>query len=273
MDADSDDSDATASAFKTLRTERTDAVARVILDRPAELNTITPALLEEFASAIDTLEADNDVRCLLLSGAGDRAFSAGAELTALADDEMTTTDGVELARAGQQTFDRLDACDTPVVAAVDGVCLGGGMELAAAADLRVATAGSTFGQPEHSLGLLPGWGGTQRLPNLIGESRAKEIIFTGDHYTAAEMADYGFLTRVVDGDEFDKRAMEVAEQVAAGPPLAQKYTKRAMRAGRDDTDAGLEVEAHAFGQLLESEDFSEGVTAFQNDDDPAFTGE
>jgi len=273
MDTDNDDSDATPTGFETLRVERTDVVARVILDRPAELNTITPTLLDELATAIDTVEADNDVRCLLLSGSGDRAFSAGAELTALADDEITAIDGVELARTGQQTFGRLDACDTPVVAAIDGVCLGGGMELAAAADLRVATAGSTFGQPEHDLGLLPGWGGTQRLPNLIGESRAKEIIFTGDRYTAAEMAEYGFLTRVVDSDEFDERALAVAEQVAAGPPLAQKYTKRAMRAGRDDTDAGLEVEAHAFGQLLASEDFSEGVTAFENDDEPEFSGE
>ena len=273
MDADSDDSDATPTAFETLRIERTDAVARIILDRPAELNTITPALLDELATAIDTLDADSDVRCLLLSGAGDRAFSAGAELTALADDELTATDGVELARTGQQTFGQLDACDTPVVAAIDGFCLGGGMELATAADLRLATAESTFGQPEHNLGLLPGWGGTQRLPNLIGESRAKELIFTGDRYSAAEMAEYGFLARVVDADEFDERALAVAEQIGAGPPLAQKYTKRAMRAGRDDTDAGLEIEAHAFGQLLDTEDFSEGVTAFNNDEEAEFIGE
>jgi len=273
MGSDSDDSDATPTDFESLRIERTDAVARVILDRPAALNTITPTLLDELATAIDTLDADSDVRCLLLSGAGDRAFSAGAELSALADDELTATDGVELARTGQQTFGRLDACDTPVVAAIDGFCLGGGMELATAADLRLATAESTFGQPEHNLGLLPGWGGTQRLPNLIGESRAKELIFTGDRYSAAEMADYGFLARVVDADEFDERALAVADQVAAGPPLAQKYTKRAMRAGRDDTDAGLEVEAHAFGQLLDTEDFSEGVTAFSNDEEAEFIGE
>ncbi|TQQ79431.1 enoyl-CoA hydratase/isomerase family protein [Halonotius roseus] len=273
MESNSDDSDAIAGEFETLRTERTDDVARIILDRPDDLNTITPTLLEELSTAIDTLDADSDVRCLLLSGAGERAFSAGAELSALAADGMTATDGVELARTGQQTFGKLDACDTPVVAAIDGFCLGGGMELATAADLRIATAGSTFGQPEHNLGLLPGWGGTQRLSTLIGESRAKEIIFTGDRYPASEMADYGFLARVLDGDEaFGSAAMELAEQLAAGPPIAQKYTKRAMRAGRDDTDAGLEIEAHAFGQLLDTTDFTEGVNAFGNDEEPEFTG-
>ena len=269
-----DDSDAGSTAdCETLRIERTDGVARVILDRPDELNTITPALLAELATAVDTLDADSDVRCLLLAGAGDRAFSAGADLAALTADGMSATDGVELARHGQQTFGKLEACDTPVIAAIDGFCLGGGMELATAADLRIATTESTFGQPEHNLGLLPGWGGTQRLPNLIGESRAKEIIFTGGRYTAREMAEFGFLTSVVDADEFDERAGGVAEQVAAGPPLAQKYTKRAIRAGRDDTDAGLEIEAHAFGQLLDTADFGEGVAAFNSDDEPAFSGE
>ncbi|TQQ79894.1 enoyl-CoA hydratase/isomerase family protein [Halonotius terrestris] len=274
MALNTDDSDATPDAeFETLRIDRTDSVARVVLDRPDDLNTITPTLLDELSAAIDDLDADNDVRCLLLTGAGDRAFSAGADLSALAADGMTGPDGVELARHGQQTFGKLEACDTPVVAAIDGFCLGGGMELATAADLRIATDGSMFGQPEHDLGLLPGWGGTQRLPNLIGESRAKEIIFTGGRYAASEMADYGFLARVVEGDEFETVAMEHAEQLAAGPPLAQKYTKRAMRAGRDDTDAGLEIEAHAFGQLLDTEDFSEGVNAFSNDEEPEFTGE
>jgi Enoyl-CoA hydratase/carnithine racemase len=263
----------TADDYETIHTERSDRVALIVLDRPDDLNTITPTLLEELATAVDDLGANSDVRCLLVTGAGDRAFSAGADLSALAADDMTAPEGVELARMGQQAFGRLEACDTPVVAAIDGFCLGGGMELATAADLRIATDDSTFGQPEHDLGLLPGWGGTQRLPNLIGESRAKEIIFTGDRYSAGEMADYGFLTSVVDADEFDERAMEMAEQLAAGPPLAQKHTKRVMRAGRDDTDGGLETEAHAFGQLLETEDFSDGVDAFRNDEEPEFTGE
>ena len=274
MGSNTDESDSTvAHDFETLRIERETGIARIVLDRSEQLNTITSTVLGELAAAVDSLDADSDVRCLLVAGAGDRAFSAGADLSVLADKDMTAIDGTELARKGQQTFGKLEACETPVVAAIDGVCLGGGMELAAAADIRIAATGSTFGQPEHGLGLLPGWGGTQRLPALIGESRAKEIILTADHYDASKMAEYGFLSRVVDGENFETEAMELAGQVAAGPPLAQRDTKRAMLAGRDDTDAGLEIEAHAFGQLLDSEDFQRGIAAFDSDEEPEFTGE
>lgn len=264
--------DESPTGQRTLQIEQTDQIARITLDRPEQLNTITPTMLDELATAVDSLNADTDVRCLLVTGAGDRAFSAGADLSVLAD-EMDAIAGTELARKGQQTFGTLDACETPVVAAIDGVCLGGGMELAAVADLRIAAAGATFGQPEHDLGLLPGWGGTQRLSALIGESRAKEIIFTANRYPASEMANVGFLSGVVDEKNLQTEAMELAEQVAAGPPLAQRYTKRAMRAGRDDTDAGLEIEAHAFGQLLDSEDFARGVDAFERGTEPDFIGE
>jgi enoyl-CoA hydratase/3-hydroxyacyl-CoA dehydrogenase len=261
-----------AAEFETLNIDHDEQVVHVEIDRADDLNTITPTVLDELAAATAAVDGNDEARCLLLSGAGDRAFSAGAELSVLADGEMDTTAGVELARKGQRTFGALDACDTPVVAGIDGVCLGGGMELAAAADLRVATEGSTFGQPEHDLGLLPGWGGTQRLPELVGESRATEIIFTGDHYTAGEMAAYGFLAEVVTGDD-ETVGKTIATSLADGPPLAQQYTKRAIRVGRDDTDTGLEVEAQAFGELLATEDFSEGVAAFSNDRELEFTGE
>lgn len=275
MGSNTDDSDATGDAteFETVRLDYEGRVAHLVLDRPDALNSITPTMLTELATAIDDIDADSDTRCLLLSGAGDRAFSVGAELSALAAEEMDAIAGTELARKGQQTFGKLESCDTPVVAAIDGFCLGGGMELATAADLRLASDTATFGQPEYDLGLLPGWGGTQRLPAVIGESRAKEIIFTGDRYDASEMADAGFVSRVVDDEEFATAAMELAEQVAAGPPLAQRYTKRAMLAGRNETDAGLEIEAQAFGQLLDSEDFKQGVAAFDTDTEPEFSGE
>ncbi len=146
------------------------------------------------------------------------------------------------------------------------------MELATCADMRVATERSTFGQPEHNLGILPGWGGTQRLKHLIGESRAKEVIFTCDHYDAETMADYGFVNEVVGNDELEAEALGLAEDLAAGPPLAQEYTKKAFLAGRDDTESGLEVEAQAFGHLIGSEDFLEGVSKMQSDDDPEFEG-
>jgi enoyl-CoA hydratase/3-hydroxyacyl-CoA dehydrogenase len=161
----------------------------------------------------------------------------------------------------------------PVVAGIDGFTLGGGMELAACADVRIATERSQFGQPEVNLGIIPGYGGTQRLSNLVGESRAREIIFLGDRYDADEMADYGFVAEVVDAEDFEERALDLTERLAAGPPLAYDAIKRAMLAGRDDTDAGLEIEAQAFGHLLGTEDMLEGISAFFGDEEAEFEGE
>jgi len=146
------------------------------------------------------------------------------------------------------------------------------MELATCADMRVATERSTFGQPEFNLGLLPGWGGTQRLKNHIGESRAREIIFTADHYEAETMHDWGFVNRLVGNGELDDAALDLASDPAAGPPLAMEYAKKAMLAGRDDTEAGLETEASAFGHLIATEDVMEGVSKIQSDEDPEFKG-
>jgi len=159
------------------------------------------------------------------------------------------------------------------VAGIDGYCLGGGMELATCADLRIASERSEFGQPEHDFGLLPGWGGTQRLPRLVGEARAKEIIFTADRYDPETLREYGYLTEVVDADAFDDRIREFAAELAAGPPIAQAYTKRAIHAGRTDEQAGLAVENQAFGLLATTDDLAEGITAFASDRKPAFEGE
>jgi len=246
-------------------------VAQIELDRPHRMNTVSPDMMDEIADAVDHLEEDDEVRAILLTGAGDRAFSAGADVQSMASN-ATPLEAIELSRKGQQTFGKLESCPMPVVAGIDGYALGGGMELATCADMRVASERSELGQPEHDLGLLPGWGGTQRLSNIVGEGRAKEIIFTAERYDAAEMADYGFVNEVVPNDEIDERALELAADLAAGPPVAQELTKKAMLAGRDDTDAGLEVEAQAFGHLIGTDDVMEGITAFMGDGDPDFQG-
>ncbi len=235
------------------------------------MNTISNELLAELSEAIDLLEDDDEVRSILITGEGDRAFSAGADVQSMASG-ADPLQGQELSREGQQTFGKLEACDLPVVAGIDGYCLGGGMELATCADLRVASERSEFGQPELDLGLLPGWGGTQRLKHIVGEGRAKEIILTADRFEAATMADYGFVNDVVDNDNLLEEALELASDLAGGPPIAQKFTKRAMLAGRDDTDAGLEYEASAFGHLMGTEDLMEGMTAFMGDGEPEFEG-
>jgi enoyl-CoA hydratase/3-hydroxyacyl-CoA dehydrogenase len=211
------------------------------------------------------------VRSLIVTGAGDRFFSAGADVQSMAT-SATPLSGVELSRRGQQVFGRLEESPLPVVAAVDGYCLGGGMELSMCADLRVASEGSEFGQPELDLGLIPGWGGTQRLQHIVGEGRAKEIILTADRYDPETMADYGFLNEVVPKGELQEAALELAERLAGGPPVAQELAKRAMLKGWENTDAGLEIEAQGFGTLMSTDDLMEGVTAFMSDREPEFEG-
>ncbi|TKX74223.1 3-hydroxyacyl-CoA dehydrogenase [Halorubrum sp. GN11_10-6_MGM] len=269
-DADGDGSD--TADYEVLNVAVEDRVGHVEIDRPHRMNTISGEVLDELADAVDRFDADDEVRAILLSGAGDRAFSAGADVQSMAAGGADPIHAVELSRQGQQTFGKLESSDKPVIAAIDGYCLGGGMELATAADMRIASERSELGQPELDLGLLPGWGGTQRLARIVGEGRAKEIILTADRYDAETMADYDFVNEVVPDDELDERARELAEQLAGGPPIAQKYTKRAIHAGRTDNEAGLEVEAMGFGHVMNTDDLMEGITAFMGDGEPEFEG-
>jgi enoyl-CoA hydratase/3-hydroxyacyl-CoA dehydrogenase len=246
-------------------------VGKLVIDRPHRMNTISPQVMDDLEVAIERLEDDDEVRAILLVGEGDRAFCAGADVQATAAN-AEPIEAVEFSRKGQQTFGKLEECPMPVVAGIDGYTLGGGMELATCADLRIASERSTFGQPEHDLGILPGWGGTQRLQRIVGMGRAKEIIFTAEHYDAETMYDYGFVNEVVDTDDIEERAFELATDMAAGPPIAQRYTKRAMHVGWEDVDAGLEAEANAFGHVVGTDDVMEGVRAFMADEEPEFEG-
>src|SRR6056297_1511993 len=268
-----DESDEGDYDYDTIRVEKPgDMVGKVVLDRPHRMNTVSEELLDDLGDAVEALTEDDDVRALLLVGEGDKAFSAGADVQSMAAGGGDPIQAVELSKKGQDTFGKLEACPMPVVAGIDGYCLGGGMEMAPCADMRIASERTEMGQPEHDLGLLPGWGGTQRLKHIVGEGRAKEIIFTADRFEAETMADYGFVNEVVEVADFEERAHELAADLAGGPPVAQKYTKRAMLAGRDDTDAGLEVESQAFGHLMSTDDLMEGITAFMGDGDPEFEG-
>lgn len=260
--------------YETLQIEGPgdDYVAELIIDREHRMNSISEELLRELDDAMDRLDDDDDVRAVILRGAGDRAFSAGADVQSMAGSGADPLAAVELSRLGQRVFGKLESVDMPVVAQIDGYCLGGGMELATCADFRLASSRSTFGQPEHDLGLLPGWGGTQRLQHIVGLGRAKEIIFTAEQYEPETMEKYGFVNEVVDSSDLAERTREFAADIAAGPPVAQRYTKRAMHAGREDIDAGLELEAQAFGQLFSTDDLMEGITAFMGDQDPEFEG-
>ncbi|CAI50252.1 3-hydroxyacyl-CoA dehydrogenase / enoyl-CoA hydratase [Natronomonas pharaonis DSM 2160] len=248
-----------------------DMVGQIVLDREARMNTINEDLLDELSEAIDLLEDDDEVRALLITGAGDRAFSAGADVTSMAG-SADPLDAIDLSRKGQSTFGKLEECDMPVVAGIDGFALGGGFELALCCDFRIASERSELGTPEHNLGLLPGWGGTQRLMRIAGFGRAKEVVFTAERFDPETMYDYDVVTEVVDNEDFEERAHEFAADLAAGPPISQRLTKRAMLRGWEDIDAGLEIEAQAFGHLMETDDLMEGITAFMGDGEPEFEG-
>ncbi len=262
------------AAYETLDIEGPgdDYVAELVIDRAHRMNSISEDLLHELDDALDRLADDDAVRAIILRGDGDRAFSAGADVQSMAGSGADPLAAVELSRLGQRVFGKLERIDVPVVAQIDGYCLGGGMELATCADFRLASSGSTFGQPEHDLGLLPGWGGTQRLQHIVGLGRAKEIIFTAEHYEPETMEAYGFLNEVTDSSDLAERTREFAADLAAGPPIAQRYTKRAMHAGREDIETGLELEAQAFGQLFNTDDLMTGITAFMGDEEPEFEG-
>ncbi len=269
-----DEGDGDAADFEAIRVEYPgEMVGHIVLDRPHRMNTISEQILDELVEAVDLFEDDDDVRAILITGEGEKAFSAGADVQSMAAGGADPLHGTELSKKGQSTFGTLESSDLPVVAGIDGYCLGGGMELSMCADMRVASERAEFGQPELDLGLIPGWGGTQRLPNIVGEGRAKEIILTADRFDAETMESYGFVNEVHDNDELEDRAFELAASLAGGPPIASKYTKRAMLAGRNDTNAGLEYEAAAFGQLMGTDDLMEGITAFMGDGEPEFEGQ
>ncbi|WP_265111318.1 3-hydroxyacyl-CoA dehydrogenase/enoyl-CoA hydratase family protein [Halosolutus halophilus] len=269
---DADEGDGTPD-FDTIElTYPGDKVAQIELSRPQQMNSISLELIEELDAAIDVVDDDDSARALLLTGAGSKAFSAGADFMSIAGGGADPFDAVELSKYGQETFGRLEELEMPVVAAIDGYCLGGGMELATCADVRIASSRSEFGQPEFNLGLLPGWGGTQRLQRIVGMGRAKEIIFTAERFPAEEMADFGFVNEVVEPDEFESAAHDYAAKLAGGPPLAMRFTKRAMQKGWDNHEAGLEVESMGFGHVVNSEDVHEGINAFFGDDEPEFEG-
>jgi len=266
------DGDRAAPEYDTIRVEYPrEEVARIVLDRPQQLNTVTPQVLDEFETAVE--RAATEARAIVVAGEGEQAFSAGADAAGMAGGDFDRHDVVALSERGQEVWGLLEEVGVPTVAEIDGYALGGGMELATCADLRVASERSTFGQPEIDLGIIPGWGGTQRLKHLIGESRARELVLTGDHYDAATMADYGFLNEVVSTEEVTEEALDLAERLAGGPPLAQRYAKQVMLAGRDDTEAGLAAEAQAFGSVVDTEDFLEGISKLQSDEDPEFEGQ
>ena len=252
-------------------TERRAAVALVTIDNPP-MNALSAALLDELEAEIDALDADAGVRAIVLRGGGDRAFVAGADIKEFPALRETASEGGS-ARGIQRLGHRMDAADTPFVAAIHGYCLGGGLELAMCCDVRVCADNATLGQPEIQLGLIPGGGGTQRLPRLVGQGRAMFLNLTGDFIDAETAYAWGLVERVVSAAELEDAAVAIADRIASRSPHAVAVLRELARTTRDlPLGEGLRREADGFVRCLRSEDGAEGVAAFIEKRPPEFTG-
>ena len=248
-----------------------DAVALVTIDNPP-MNALSAALLDELEAEIDALDRDGDVRVIVVRGAGDRAFVAGADIKEFPALRESASEGGS-ARGIQRLGHRMDAADTPFVAAIHGYCLGGGLELAMCCDVRVCADDATLGQPEIQLGLIPGGGGTQRLPRLVGQGRAMFLNLTGDFVDAETAYAWGLVERVVPAAELEDVAVAIAGRIASRSPHAVAVLRELARTTRDlPLGEGLRREADGFVRCLRSEDGAEGVAAFIEKRPPVFSG-
>ena len=253
-----------------ISSSRQGPVALVTIDNPP-MNALSSALLEELEAELDVLDADDDVRAIVIRGAGERAFVAGADIKEFPALREGSSGGP--ARGLHRLGHRMDAARTPFVAAIRGFCLGGGLELAMCCDVRICADDARLGQPEIKLGLIPGGGGTQRLPRLVGLGRAQLLNLTGEFVDAETAYVWGLVEKVVPVDELEAAAFEVAGQIAAQSPHAVGVLRELARTTRDlSLEEGLRREADAFERCLRSEDGGEGVTAFIEKRAPRFSG-
>jgi enoyl-CoA hydratase len=253
--------DTKKTQWTRLRVERDGAIATVTLDRPEVLHALDAVMFDELEHAFGELGADASVRVILLTGSGERAFAAGADIRALT--ETDSTSGRATSERGQQVFLRMERCGKPVIACVNGVALGGGCELALACTFRIASERSKLGLPELKLGLIPGYGGSQRLPRLIGKSAALRLMLTGVAVDATEALRLGLVDEVVPAGELMIRARAVAESIAAMAPLAISGAMQSVARGEGmPIEDAMKVEATIFGELCGTADKREGLAAF-----------
>lgn len=257
--------------FQNLQLDQHGPLAVLTVNRPKALNALNADTLAEISAALDAVVDVPEIGALIVTGGGDRAFVAGADISELAELE-DVYQGRELALAGQDVMQTVANLPIPTIAAVNGFALGGGLELALACDVRVASPGAKLGLPEVSLGLIPGFGGTQRLARLVGAGPALDLMLTGRQVAAEEALRLGLVNYVAD-DPLQK-AREVAEQMVRHAPIALSLVKEAVRRGLDTSlEAGLEIEADLFGMLVATKDFREGTSAFLAKRRPEFQGE
>jgi enoyl-CoA hydratase len=258
-------------SFDNLLVEREERIAILTIQRPQRLNALDARTLDELRDAFLAVQHDNQIRCIILTGGGDKAFVAGADINELAKD--TPESARQRALRGQHVFGLIENLGKPVIAAVNGFALGGGCELAMACTLRLAADSARFGQPEVNLGLIPGFAGTQRLVRLVGKTKALEMILTGTPLTAQDALAAGLINRVVPAAELMKEARALATDLAAKAPIALRYAMEAVNLGAEMpfTDA-CQLEAALFGMVTTTHDMREGTSAFLEKRKPDFKG-
>jgi len=257
--------------FKNTLYEKSEGIATITINRPEVRNALNEETFNEIQARLEDAKNDENIRVIVITGAGDRAFSAGADLKMMKG--ASSVRATELSRIGQHVFDYIETLEKPVIAAINGYALGGGNELAMACDIRIASENAQIGHSEINVGLIPGWGGTQRLPWFVGKGIAKEMIFTGKRIDAKTAERLGLVNAVVPADQLKAKVKELALELASKPPVAIKLSKALINKSTETRlDIGLRQEAEAFGLVASTEDFKEGVTAFIEKRKPQFKG-
>ena len=257
--------------FNTIRIERDGRRATVIVDRPDKLNALNDETIDELYVAFHTLAEDDAVGGLVITGGGEKAFVAGADIGELA--KMGSIDGIDVSRKGQEAFRLLETMGKPVVAAVNGYALGGGLEMALSCHLRVASEKAKFGLPEVKLGIIPGYGGTVRLPRIVGRGRALELILTGEMIGAGRAYEMGLVNKVVAPGETRAAAEEMLDTILKNGPIALRFALHAVDQSLETgIEEGLGLESHLFGLLASTDDMREGMNAFLEKREAEFEG-
>ncbi len=247
--------------YATIKLRKEKPTAWITLDRPDKLNAINATMLQELSEVLDNTEKDNNIRCVIITGEGEKAFSTGADITQL--HKLTQETAAEFSRKGQQVFSQVEALSKPVLAAINGYALGGGLELALACDFRIASDHAKLGFPEMKLGIIPGWGGTQRLAWTVGVAEAKRLIMVGDRVKAEEALKMGLVDKVVPHEELKAEAEALAQRLCEYQPEALKHAKRAINAVTQSLlKSGLKNETDLFALLFSKRETKEKIESF-----------
>jgi len=257
--------------FQYIICEKNEGIATITLNRPDALNAWSTELAQEFLGAMEDARNDESVKVVIITGAGEKAFSAGADIKAMKG--MTALKARELSNMGYKICNAIETIEKPVIAAINGYALGGGMEVSMACDFRVASDKARMGQTEINIGLIPGWGGTQRLTRLVGKARAKELVYTGKIINADTAHQWGLVNMVVAATELMIAVRQFAQELAGKAPVAVKVAKALIDKGAEmNLESALALEREGFGVVASSEDLQEGVSAFTEKRKPAWKG-